>query len=64
LKSDSEIAQVAENWLRLAGDCSDTLVMACNTLSIRYHQLVQSGLRFAGPDNVVSMVDCFNPNIA
>jgi glutamate racemase len=59
VKSDSAIAEVAGNWLAAAAELSDTLVIACNTLSIRYHQLLQSGNARPGLKQVVSMVDCF-----
>jgi glutamate racemase len=42
LESDSAIEDVIERWLGLAQEHSDTLVVACNTLSIRYHQLLRS----------------------
>jgi glutamate racemase len=59
LKSDSAIADVVDRWLRLAGEHSDTLVIACNTLSIRYHQLLRSIVPLSGLKQIVSMVDCF-----
>ena len=59
LKSDSELALVANHWLKLAASHSDTLIMACNTLSIRYHQLLQASLQLSSLENVISMVDCF-----
>lgn len=59
VKSDSAIADVVNKWLRLAGENSDTLVIACNTLSIRYQQLYQSELPLSGLKQIVSMVDCF-----
>lgn len=59
LKSDSAIADVVDRWLRLAEEHSDTLVIACNTLSIRYHQLLRSKAPLAGLKHIVSMVDCF-----
>jgi glutamate racemase len=58
IKSDSEIAGVVERWFGLARRHSDTLVMACNTLSVRHHQLKQASAGFAGPERAVSMVDC------
>lgn len=58
-KSDSSIAMVVERWLALAREESDTLVVACNTLSIRYHQLLGADQRQSGPGQVVSMVNCF-----
>ena len=59
VKSDAIIAEVAGNWLRIAAEYSDTLVIGCNTLSIRYCQLDQSDLPDVGLEQVVSMVDCF-----
>jgi glutamate racemase len=59
VKSDSEIAGVVNRWLGWAQKHSDTLVIACNTLSIRYHQLREANVALASLDNVVSMVDCF-----
>jgi glutamate racemase len=59
VKSDSAITDVVNRWLRLVEENSDTLVIACNTLSIRYHQLFQSKLPLSGLRQVVSMVDCF-----
>jgi len=58
VKSDSEIAKVAERWMRMAAQHSDTLVIACNTLSIRYHQLQHTGATSSGLKRIVSMVDC------
>lgn len=58
VKSDSEISGVIERWYSLAKRHSDTLVMACNTLSV-HHQLQQTTGRFAGPVCAISMVDCF-----
>lgn len=59
LKSDSVIADVVDRWLRLADEHSETLVIACNTLSIRYHQLRGSEVPVSGLRQIVSMVDCF-----
>jgi glutamate racemase len=59
VKSDSDIADVADQWLRQAKEHSDTLVMACNTLSVRYHELLRSDAPVSGPKHIVSMVDCF-----
>jgi len=58
VKSDGEIAAVAERWIRMAGQHSDTLVMACNTLSVRYHQLVRLGHASQDLKQVVTMADC------
>ena len=59
LESDSAIEDVLERWLELAQERSDTLVVACNTLSIRYHQLLRSKAPVSRLKQVVSMVDCF-----
>jgi len=58
VKSDGEIARVAERWIQLARRHSDTLVIACNTLSIRYHQLQRAGASFPALKRIVTMVDC------
>ena len=60
VKSDSAITDVVNKWLRLAEENSDTLVIACNTLSIRYHQLFQSKSPLSSLRQIVSMVDCFS----
>lgn len=59
VKSDFAIADVVDSWLKSAEAYSDTLVIACNTLSIRYHQLMQSRHPCTRLKQVVSMVDCF-----
>jgi len=59
VKSDSAIADVVDRWLTEAHAHSDTLVIACNTLSIRYHQLRRSDVAIGGLTQIVSMVDCF-----
>jgi glutamate racemase len=59
IKSDAAIGKVVNNWLKLAAERSDTLVMACNTLSIRHRQLVQSGAAASGLKSIISMADCF-----
>lgn len=59
IKADDDIAKVVNRWLGWAQQHSNSLVLACNTLSIRYHQLLKANAGFAGPDNIVSMVDCF-----
>ncbi len=59
VKSDAAIAEVSETWLQRAAQGSEALVIGCNTLSIRFHQLHQpekSSLRLR---QIVSMVDCF-----
>lgn len=59
LKSDSAIGDVVNKWLKLAEEHSDILIIACNTLSIRYHQLTRSKLPPSTLKHIVSMVDCF-----
>ena len=59
VKSAPDIADVVERWLRLAEEHSDTLVTACNTLSVRHRKLPLSRAAMSGPKHVVSMVDCF-----
>ena len=59
VKSDADIANVVERWLRAAGEYSDTLVIACNTLSVQHRKLPLSKAALSAPDHVVSMVDCF-----
>jgi len=59
VKSDSDIANVTDRWLKQAKEHSDTLVMACNTLSVRYHQLLRSKVPVSDLKHTVSMVDCF-----
>lgn len=58
VKSDAEIGEVAERWIDFATEQSDTLLIACNTLSIRYQQLSAKGPWRSMPDHAVSMVDC------
>ncbi len=58
VKKDSQIAEVAANWLTEASKYSDTLIIGCNTLSIRYYQLPDAQKSSHGL-KVVSMVDCF-----
>lgn len=58
-KSDSAIADVVTRWLNLAAEHADTIVIACNTLSIRYHQLLRSDAPPSDVIQIVSMVDCF-----
>lgn len=59
VKSNAEIAQVVDRWLTQAAEVSETLFIACNTLSIRYHQLYGSAGRLGRLTRVVSMADCF-----
>jgi len=58
VKPDREIAAAVERWMLLAGEHSDTLVIACNTLSIRYHQLLRAGLVSPRLKHIVTMADC------
>lgn len=58
VKSDAEIASVVERWLDFAREHSEALVIACNTLSIRYHQLFDSIAPPGGMRQVVTMLDC------
>ncbi len=60
MKSDVEIAAVVNDWLGLAEQHANTLLIACNTLSIRYHQLLRSAAPPSGLQQIVSMVDCFD----
>ena len=59
LKDDATIADVARRWMSIASEQSSTLIMACNTLSIRYYRLRQCGTVLPAVDRVISMVDCF-----
>ena len=59
VKSDAAIADVVESWLAQAAAVSDTLVIACNTLSIRYRQLFGSATAPEGLSRIISMADCF-----
>ena len=59
VKSSAGIAEVVERWLTQAAEVSDTLVIACNTLSDRYHQLYGSKKPLGRMMHVVSMADCF-----
>jgi glutamate racemase len=59
VKSDSAIAGVVKRWLSLAEEHSDTLILACNTLSIRYHQLFAKQNPETSLSHIISMVDCF-----
>lgn len=60
VKSDSVIANVVARWIERASVVADTLVIACNTLSIRYAQMAASDRSAAPTLNVVTMVDCFD----
>jgi glutamate racemase len=59
VKNDSAIEDVIYKWFKLAEEHSESLVIACNTLSIRYHQMVRSKMSFSKLKHIVSMVDCF-----
>ncbi|MGD9264569.1 MAG: aspartate/glutamate racemase family protein [Lysobacterales bacterium] len=59
IKSDAEIADVVQRWMGFAEEHAETLVIACNTLSIRYHELHRQTVPETGLGQVVSMVDCF-----
>ena len=60
VKSNAAIAAVVDQWLRSAEQHANILLIACNTLSIRYHQLRRSAALPSGLQQVVSMVDCFD----
>ena len=64
VKSDADIAEVAHRWLALSEECSNTLVIACNTLSIRYHQLFGGEKPETESNRVISMVDCFESMVS
>lgn len=59
VKPDSEIAVVVERWIAAAESESDVLICACNTLSIRYQQLLQTRDVPSRLKQIISMVDCF-----
>jgi glutamate racemase len=59
VKGDTAIAEVVNRWLKTAEADADTLIIACNTLSIRYHQLALSNAPVSDLSSIVSMVDCF-----
>ncbi len=59
VKSDEEIAAAIDRWLSLAAEESDTLVLACNTLSLRYRELHPGAPPATSPGNIVTMVDFF-----
>lgn len=59
VKDDAVIADVARQWLERAETRPDKLVIACNTLSIRYHAIRASDPIQPGRRQVISMVDCF-----
>lgn len=63
VKDESAIADAVHKWFSLARKHSETLVIACNTLSVRYHQLPSSRIPSSGLKQIVSMVDCFEAMI-
>lgn len=63
MKPDATIAEVANTWLQRAVQRSETLVVGCNTLSIRYHQLHETEKSEPGLRQIISMVDCFKAMI-
>ncbi len=63
VKSDAAIADAVNKWFSLAKEQADTLILACNTLSIRYHQLPASRVASSGLQQIVSMVDCYDAMI-
>ncbi len=63
VKSDAAIADAVNKWFSLAKEQADTLILACNTLSIRYHQLPASRVASSGLQQIVSMKeDCLSPS--
>jgi len=63
-KGDAAIGDVVGRWLKLGAKHTGTLVIACNTLSIRYHQLLRSDVLTSGRNQIVSMVDCFEAMVS
>jgi glutamate racemase len=63
VKNESAIADTVNKWFSLAKEHSNTMIIACNTLSIRYHQLPASRVASSGLKQIVSMVDCFEAMI-
>ncbi len=59
VKNEHEIAEVTERWITTASTYGNFLLIACNTLSVRYHFLRQSENLLPQIDRVLSMVDCF-----
>ncbi|MDA7921813.1 aspartate/glutamate racemase family protein [Verrucomicrobiales bacterium] len=64
VKPDEAIAEVAKTWLEHAAQQSETLVIGCNTLSIRFHQFPETQQSHPDLRQVVSMVNCFEAMIA
>lgn len=63
VRNDAAIEDVVNKWLGLAEEHSDTMVIACNTLSIRYHQLAASTKPPPSLKQIVTMVDCIEAMI-
>ncbi len=64
VRDEHEIAEVAKRWITTARTYGNTLLMACNTLSVRYHFLRQSETSLPEIDRVLSMVDCFEAMVS
>jgi glutamate racemase len=58
-KTPAFIATVVDRWINIAKKHSDTLILACNTLSIKYEQLNREKKDIRGLIQIISMVDCF-----
>lgn len=54
VKDGAEIADVVDRWLHVRASNDSMLIMACNTLSVRHHEM-----RAPRAEGVVTMVDCF-----
>ena len=54
VKDGVEIADVVDRWLHVRANNGGILIMACNTLSVRHHEMGAPRAR-----GVVTMVDCF-----
>jgi len=63
VKDESAIADAVNKWFGIAKEHSDTLLIACNTLSVRYQQLPSSMVTSSGLKKIVSMADCFEAMI-
>lgn len=59
VKDDALIASVVERWMSMASEHSNTIIMACNTLSVRYELMRRNGVSLPKVEHVISMVDCF-----
>jgi len=64
VKAEHEIAAVAKRWITTASSYGDTLLIACNTLSVRYHFLQQTEESLPQIARVISMVDCFEAMVS